>query len=151
MADDSFVCIPVPRAPEGVKVERVNNTHMRVAWTPLTPASARGHILYYTVYYWPASDRQRVRSRNTTGSSVTVGGLVSGEDYVIQVSATTGAGGGPNSSQVTLFFPNSGTLMDVFINCCNAYLLILSVVFLQEDRHLLQVLQWQELLWLLLL
>ena len=120
MADDSFVCIPVPRAPEGVKVERVNNTHMRVIWTSLTPASARGHILYYTVYYWPASDRQRVISRNTTGSSVIVGGLVSGEDYIIQVSATTGAGSGPNSSQVTLFSPYSGTYMDaLLINGCN--------------------------------
>ena len=49
-----------------------------------------------------------------------VGGLVGGEDYVIQVSATTGAGGGPNSSQVTLFSPYSGTEMDaLLINGCN--------------------------------
>ena len=91
-----------------MKAERVNDTHMRVNWTGLTPADARGHVLHYTVHYWPASDRQSTRSRDTSGTSVVVGGLLAREDYVVQVSATTGAGSGPNSSEFILTSPTKG-------------------------------------------
>ena len=95
--------IPVPRAPDDVTVERLNETHMMVSWSVLTPEKARGHLISYTIHYWPVSNMELVMTitipPNTTG--VVIGGLVPGEEYVVAVSATTGAGNGPMSSEVS--------------------------------------------------
>ena len=76
---------------------------MNVSWSALTPEKARGYLISYTVHYWPVSNTELVVtitiSPNTT--SVVIGGLVSGEVYVVAVSATTGAGNGPWSSEVS--------------------------------------------------
>ena len=104
-----YVCIiiirtiAVPRAPEGVDVERLNETHMNVSWSALTPEEARGHLISYTVHYWPVSNTELVTNITTPPdtTSVVIGGLMSGEEYVVTVSATTGAGNGPWSSEVS--------------------------------------------------
>ena len=87
-------------------VERVNATHMEVRWTALSPVEARGHITHYTISYWPASNSEPVTSitvHNTTSTSyrVLIGGLLSGEAYVVEVSASTAAGDG-DKTEVTL-------------------------------------------------
>ena len=83
-------------------VERVNATAMEVRWTALGPVEARGHITHYTISYWPASNSEavmRVIVHNTT--RVVIGGLVAGEGYVVQVSASTAVGEG-EENEVTL-------------------------------------------------
>ena len=87
-------------------VERVNATHMVVRWTALSPVEARGHITHYNISYWPASNSEYVTSitvHNTTNSSyeVLIGGLLPGEVYVVEVSASTAAGDGEKNT-VTL-------------------------------------------------
>ena len=96
----------VPAPPSDVVVERVNATHMEVRWTALSPVEARGHITHYTISYWPASNSEPVTSitvHNTTSTSyrVLIGGLLSGEAYVVEVSASTAAGDG-DKAEVTL-------------------------------------------------
>ena len=80
-------------------VERVNTTHMEVRWTALSPVEARGHITHYTISYWPAFNSEHVMSitvHNTTstGYRVLIGGLLPGEGYVVEVSASTAVGEG---------------------------------------------------------
>ena len=97
------LAIAVPRAPEDVTVKRLNETNMNVSWSALTPEKARGYLISYTVHYWPASNTELVVTITTPPdtTSVVIGGLVSGEEYVMAVSATTGAGNGPRSSEVS--------------------------------------------------
>ena len=86
-----------------MSVERVNATHMTVNWTAVGPVEARGHIIHYTVYYWPASSSEQVVNitvpHNTT--SVEIGGLLPGETYTVQVSASTSVGEGSKSEEMT--------------------------------------------------
>ena len=87
-------------------VKRVNVTHMEVRWTALSPVEARGHITHYTISYWPASNSEPVTSitvHNTTNTSyrVLIGGLLPGEAYVVEVSASTAEGDG-EKAEVTL-------------------------------------------------
>ena len=96
----------VPAPPRDVVVERVNATHMEVRWTALSPVEARGHITHYTISYWPASNSEPVTSitvHNTTSTSyrVLIGGLLPGEAYVVEVSASTAAGDG-DKAEMTL-------------------------------------------------
>ena len=86
-----------------MSVERVNATHMTVSWTAPSPVEARGHIIHYAVYYWPASSGEQVVNitvpHNTT--SVEIGGLLPGETYTVQVSASTSVGEGSKSEEMT--------------------------------------------------
>ena len=86
----------VPRPPRDLTVERVNATHMIVSWTALSLVEARGHIIYYTVNYWPASNSEDIKSINVPHNITSVGinDLLSGETYIVQVSANTSAGKG---------------------------------------------------------
>ena len=102
----------VPRAPERVAVERVDESSMRVSWSELTPERARGHLIHYTIHYWPASDREMVSKitvpPNTT--SVVIRSLRPGVSYVVQVSATNGAGSGERSMEATLASQTAGII-----------------------------------------
>ena len=96
----------VPDSPRDVVVERVNTTHMVVRWTALDPVQAKGHITHYTISYWPASSSEPVMSiivYNTTNTSygVLIRGLLPGEGYVVEVSASTAVGEG-SKAEVTL-------------------------------------------------
>ena len=77
-------------------MERVNVTHMIVSWTALSPMEARGHIIYYTVNYWPASSREVIKTINVPHNitRVEIGDLLSGETYSVLVSASTSVGQG---------------------------------------------------------
>ena len=78
---------------------------MEVRWTALSLVEARGHITHYTISYWPASNSEPVTItvHNTTNTSyeVLIGGLLPGQAYVVEVSASTGAGDG-EKAKVTL-------------------------------------------------
>ena len=80
-------------------MERVNATHMIVSWTALSLVEARGHIIYYTVNYWPTSSSEDIKSINVPHNITTVeiSDLLSGETYIIQVSASTSVGKGRNA------------------------------------------------------
>ena len=88
--------ITVPRPPRDLSVERVNATHMIVSWTALSLVYARGHIIYYTVNYWPVSNREDIKSINVPHNitRVEISNLLYGETYIIQVSASTSVGKG---------------------------------------------------------
>ena len=77
-------------------MERVNATHIIVSWTALSLVEAKGHIIYYTVNYWPTSSSEDIKSiyvpHNIT--RVEISDLLSGETYIVQVSASTSVGKG---------------------------------------------------------
>ena len=91
-----FLNTTVPRAPRDLTVERVNDTHMIVSWTALSLVEARGHIIYYTVNYWPASNSEDINSINIPHNitRIEISDLLSGETYTVQVSASTSVGEG---------------------------------------------------------
>ena len=100
----------VPRPPRGLIVERVNATHMIVSWTALSLVEARGHIIYYTVNYWPASYSElviRITVPHTT-TGVDINNLLSGETYIVQVSASTSVGEGLASVKLSSTRPPPG-------------------------------------------
>ena len=100
----------VPRAPRDLSVERVNATHMIVSWTALSLVEARGHIIYYTVNYWPASSSEDIRSINVPHNitRVEISDLLSGETYTVQVSASTSVGQGIVSVELSSTRPPPG-------------------------------------------
>ena len=77
-------------------MERVNATHMIVSWTALSLVEARGHIIYYTVNYWPTSSREVITTINVPYNitGVQISDLLSGETYGVLVSASTSVGQG---------------------------------------------------------
>ena len=77
-------------------MERVNATHMIVSWTALSLVEARGHIIYYTVNYWLASNSEDINSINVPHNitRVEISDLFSGETYIIQISASNSVGKG---------------------------------------------------------
>ena len=91
-----LINIVVPKPPRDLTVERVNATHMIVSWTALSLVEARGHIIYYTVNYWPASYSEDIKSINVLHNitRVEISDLLSGETYIVQVSANTSVGKG---------------------------------------------------------
>ena len=94
-------------------MERVNATHMIVSWTALSLVEARGHIIYYTVNYWPISYSELVISftvPNTT-TRVEISDLLSGESYIVQVSASTSVGEGIVSVELSSTRPPPGENM----------------------------------------
>ena len=100
----------VPRPPRDLTVERVNATHMIVSWTTLSLVEARGHIIYYTVNYWPASSSElviRIIVPHTT-TRIEISDLLSGETYIVQVSASTSVGEGPASVELSSTRPPPG-------------------------------------------
>ena len=105
----------VPTSPSDVVVVRVNTTHMVVSWTALNPMEARGHIRHYTISYWPASNSELVMSItvHSTTSAVLIGGLMPGEGYVVEVSASTAVGDG-NKTEVMLNRAKGDYVVSVF-------------------------------------
>ena len=83
-------------------MERVNATHMIVSWTALSLVEARGHIIYYTVNYWPASSSEDIKSINVPHNITRVEiSDLSGETYIVQVSASTSVGKGNVSVELS--------------------------------------------------
>ena len=105
-------------------MERVNATHMIVSWTALSLVEARGHIIYYTVNYWPASYSElviRITVPHTT-TRVDISNLLSGETYIVQVSASTSVGEGLASVEFSSTRPPPGEDMcRILYLCINIY------------------------------
>ena len=97
-----IVCIYIEpsTAPKNVTVTRPSPTVMVVSWIPLNYSEARGFISHYTVTYTPViSGRKRQALTTTTktvpgtdASATRIEGLDPETDYIVQVSATNGAG-----------------------------------------------------------
>ena len=98
----------VPGPPRGVAVDVVNQSHILVTWTPLSPVEARGYIIHYTVYYWPSSNRTMIMSI-TVKSNITrylISNLSLDVNYKVQVSASTSVGEGDKSEakEIQIYF-----------------------------------------------
>ena len=98
-------------------MERVNATHMIVSWTALSLVEARGHIIYYTVNYWPASSSEDIKSINVPHNitRVEISYLLSGETYIVQVSANTSVGKG-RSAKISSMYLLPGIYIPKYIN-----------------------------------
>ena len=44
------------KPPKDIRVKRLNNTAIRVIWTPLSMEEARGVVVEYTIYYRQAGN-----------------------------------------------------------------------------------------------
>ena len=88
-------------------MERVNATHMIVSWTALSLVESRGHIIYYTVNYWPASSSEDIKSINVPHNitRVEISDLLYGETYTVQVSASTSVGKGQSANSSSVYSP----------------------------------------------
>ena len=87
-------------------MERVNATHMIVSWIALSLVEARGHIIYYTVNYWPASYSEVNKIINVPHNITRVEiSNLSGETYTIQVSANTSVGKGRSANTSSVYSP----------------------------------------------
>ena len=85
-----------------VSIDRTSPTVMVVSWTPLCYVEARGFISHYTVAYSPQTIASGGRKRQTLATMFqTVPGMNSNTariegldttDYILQISATNGAG-----------------------------------------------------------
>ena len=99
--------ITAPESPNNVTVSRINETAMRVTWTPLSIVQARGHLIGYVVSY-SLESRKRQTSPNTKmvgpeESSTVISDLRRGRAYIVTVSAFNGQGGrGEDSESVIL-------------------------------------------------
>jgi hypothetical protein len=90
--------LTVPSMPQNVNITRLSATVMVVSWIPLSYSEARGFISHYTVAYFPivkntqtfGGTTQTVPGKDT--NTTRIEGLDANTDYIIQVSATNGAG-----------------------------------------------------------
>ena len=107
-------------------MERVNaTTHMIVSWTALSLVEARGHIIYYTVNYWPTSNREDINSINVPHNITTVeiSDLLSGETYIVQVSASTSVGKGQSANTSSVYSPPGIEYISAHNNSSMIYLM----------------------------
>ena len=87
-------------SPKNVSVTRPSATVMVVSWIPLSYSEARGFISHYTVAYSPLTGGRKRQALDTMTQTVPgmdtnttrIEGLDANTDYIVQVSATNGAG-----------------------------------------------------------
>jgi DUF971 family protein len=86
--------------PQNVTVTQPSATVMVVSWIPLNYSEARGFISHYTVVYSPIAQNSQaldIMMQTVPGmdtSTTRIEGLDVNTDYIVQVSATNGAGTG---------------------------------------------------------
>ena len=85
--------------PKNVTITRPSPTVMVVSWIPLNYSEARGFISHYTVTvaYFPLTSGQALDTMTQTvpgmdTNTTRIEGLDANTDYIVQVSATNGAG-----------------------------------------------------------
>ena len=83
--------------PKNVTITRPSPTVMVVSWIPLSYSEARGFISHYTVAYSPLTSGQALDTMTQTvpgmdTNTTRIEGLDANTDYIVQVSATNGAG-----------------------------------------------------------
>ena len=132
-------------SPTNVSVKRISPTAMVVSWQPLTLTEARGFVSHYTVTYSPqiiSGGRKKqvammVEVEGMDSNSTTITDLDPNTVYEVQVSASTGAGGGNFSEpiQATLFLKG---IICVQVYCC---CILLSLTQILQEAVLV-VLWW---------
>ena len=90
-------------APTNVTVIGVTNSSLTLSWGLPQPEDQNGVIRQYTVYYWKQS--RPMTNKVLNFSQLDHGGTISGlspyTNYTIKVSASTSAGEGVQSKEVT--------------------------------------------------
>jgi hypothetical protein len=117
----------VPSVPKNITVIGTSATVMTVSWNPLNYSEAKGFIDHYTVAYSPRTSgrkRQAIAHYMTQtvpgmdASTTRIEGLVANTDYIVQVSATNGAGTSELSPEiVAATLPLGGTCVTLHHNC----------------------------------
>ena len=84
-------------APMGVNVTRTSATVMVVSWIPLSYSEARGFISHYTVSFSPLTTGRKRQSATMSvpgmdANNTVIQDLDPNVEYIVQVSATNGAG-----------------------------------------------------------
>ncbi|XP_040908757.1 neural cell adhesion molecule L1-like protein isoform X2 [Toxotes jaculatrix] len=101
-------------APQNVAVEVINTTVLRVSWTPVSPATVRGHLGGYNVHWLRKrsllnpkkilDDRQSLSFPGKRSHAI-VPGLEPYSEYRLTVSVFNKKGNGPNSDPVFFSTP----------------------------------------------
>jgi len=102
---------------------------MVVSWIPLTYSEARGFISHYTVAYTPQTSGRKRQAFDTMTQTVPgmdanttrIEGLDANTDYIVQVSATNGAGTSELSSITILPAPAGGQEGKLEFGYCLVY------------------------------
>ena len=119
----------VPNIIQNVSIMRPSATVLVVSWIPLSYSEARGFISHYTVAYSPLTSgrkRQATDMMNQTvpgmdTNTTRIKGLDANTDYIVQVSATNGAGTSKLSAAVWATVPVKGM-------CTSCYSKMLSMI-----------------------
>ena len=98
-----WVCHTVPPSPTGVRVLRLNGTHMNVSWNQIPLSEAGGFIVTYRVLYNKITTERRRRQIMVlpvpgSETNVLIGDLDPPSTYQVYVSAATSAGEGEYTS-----------------------------------------------------
>ncbi|CAG07561.1 unnamed protein product, partial [Tetraodon nigroviridis] len=111
-------------APRDVAVEVFNTTVLRVSWTPVPPATVRGHLGGYKLHWSrlrsllnPNRTLDQRQSLSFPGrrAQAMVPGLEPFSEYRLTVSVYNKKGNGPNSDPVTFSTPEGDDDGDIFI------------------------------------
>ena len=96
--------IIVPPPPKNITTGRLNSTHIRVSWLPLSLAEATGFILSYRISYQVAGNKRQTLAVIVSGAatSVVIGGLDPDSLYTVFVGSSTSRGEGPSSKGITV-------------------------------------------------
>ena len=89
-------------APSNIASQSLNGVSYKISWDPLTREKSNGVVLAYEVnytrvYYRRSPSSSAPRYQNTTGTMVTLQGLIACSTYDVLVRAYTSAGAGPFS------------------------------------------------------
>ena len=107
----NYVAPSVPPNHVDVTRPRSNATVMIVSWIPLNLTEARGFISHYTVNYTLSTQKRRPEDAMTETvpgmdtNTTRIEGLDANTDYIVQVSATNGAGISPLSAPLEAAAP----------------------------------------------
>ena len=102
-----------------MSVTRPSPIVMVVSWIPLSYSEARGFISHYTVHYYTMTSEKRRQVPDTAvmteivpgmdTNTTRIEGLDANTDYIVQVSATNGAGTSELSAKESVAAPVKGT------------------------------------------
>ena len=102
-------------------MERTSATTMAVSWNLLSPVQARGFVKNYTIFYSPASARNKRQQTDVMSKTVdentnniVIDGLDESLTYSVQISADTAAGTGPRSMAISVSLPSEFLILLLF-------------------------------------
>ncbi|XP_044173689.1 receptor-type tyrosine-protein phosphatase F-like [Acropora millepora] len=105
-------------APSNIASRSLNGVSYKISWDPLTTEKSNGVVLAYEVkytrvYYRGSPSSSAPRYQNTTGTMVTLQGLIACSTYDVLVRAYTSAGAGPFSPSLKIVAHAPGPPRDV--------------------------------------